>query len=50
MTKIDSEQYEAAWASVLDCVHGMKEEFNWSKGVIVQMLRKLAEKVKNEEQ
>ena len=47
--KIDPKEYEAAWESVLDCVDGMKEEFSWSKDVIAEMLRELAEKVKSEE-
>ena len=47
--KVDPKEYEAAWESVLDCVHGMKEEFSWSKGVIAKMLRELAEKVESEE-
>ena len=29
--KVDPNEYEAAWESVLDCVDGMKEEFSWSK-------------------
>ena len=50
MTKnIDSNEYEAAWESVLDCVDGMKEEFSWSKDLIAKMLRELAEKVESEE-
>ena len=47
--KVDQKKYEAAWESVLDCVDGMKEEFSWSKDVIVKMLRELAEKVESEE-
>ena len=47
--KVDPEEYEAAWESVLDCVDGMKEEFSWSKDVIAKMLRELAEKVESEE-
>ena len=48
MTKVNPEEYEAAWESVMDCVDGMKEEFSWSKVVIVNMLRELAEKVASE--
>ena len=48
MTKLNPEEYEAAWESVMDCVDGMKEEFSWSKYVIAQMLRELAEKVEGE--
>ena len=47
--KIDRKEYEAAWESVLDCVEGMKEEFNWSKDVIANMLRELADEVESEE-
>ena len=47
--KVDTEEYEAAWESVLDCVEVMKEEFSWSKDIIAKMLRELAEKVENEE-
>ena len=46
--KIDQNEYEAAWESVLDCVEGMKEEFSWSKDVIAKMLRELAETVESE--
>ena len=42
MTKTDPDQYEAAWESVLECVDGMKEEFNWSKDIICKMLREMA--------
>ena len=48
MKKVNSEEYEAAWESVMDCVDGMKEEFSWSKDVIAKMLRELAEKVESE--
>ena len=48
MTKVNPEEYEAAWESVMDCVDGMKEEFSWSKDVIAKMLRELAEKVESE--
>ena len=48
MTKVNSDEYEAAWESVMDCVDGMKEEFRWSKDVIAKMLRELAEKVESE--
>ena len=48
MTKVNSEEYEAAWKSVMYCVDGMKEEFSWSKDVIAKMLRELAEKVESE--
>tara|TARA_Y100000766_G_scaffold264264_1_gene256935 strand:- start:1547 stop:1705 length:159 start_codon:yes stop_codon:yes gene_type:complete len=47
--KIDRKEYEAAWESVLDCVDGMKEEFSWSKDVIANMLRELADEVESEE-
>ena len=46
--KVDPNEYEAAWESVLDCVDGMKEEFSWSKDVIAKMLRELAETVESE--
>ena len=46
--KVDPNEYEAAWESVLDCVDGMKEEFSWSKDVIDKMLRELAETVESE--
>ena len=46
--KVDPNEYEAAWESVLDCVDGVKEEFSWSKGVISKMLRELAETVESE--
>ena len=50
MTKrIDPEEYEAAWEFVLDYLDGMKEEFSWSRDVITNMLRKLAEEVENKE-
>ena len=29
--KVDQKEYEAAWETVLDCVHGMKNEFSWQK-------------------
>ena len=48
MTKVNPEEYEAAWESVMDCVDGMKEEFSWSKDVIAKMLWELAEKVESE--
>ena len=48
--RINPDEYEAAWESVLDCVDGMKEEFNWSKDVIAKMLRELAEKIESEEE
>jgi len=48
MTKLNPEEYEAAWESVMDCVDSMKEEFSWSKYVIAQMLRELADKVEGE--
>ena len=47
--KVDPQEYEAAWESVLDCVDGTKEEFSQSKDVIAKMLRELAEKVESEE-
>ena len=47
--KIDRKEYEAAWESVLDWVDGMKEEFSWSKDVIANMLRELADEVESEE-
>ena len=47
MTKVNSDEYEAAWESVMDCVDGMKE-FSWSKDVIAKMLKELAEKVESE--
>ena len=28
MTQVDPKEYEAAWESVLECVDGMKDEFN----------------------
>ena len=49
MTKVNPEEYDAAWESVMDCVNGTKEEFSWSKDVITKMLRELAEKVESEE-
>ncbi len=48
MTKVNPDEYIAAWKSVMDCVDGIKEEFSWSKDVIAKMLRELAEKVKSE--
>ena len=48
--KVDSKEYEAAWASVLNCVDGIKEEFSWSKHVIAKRLRHLAEKVESKEE
>ena len=47
--KVDPKEYEAAWESVLDCVGGMKEEFSWSKDVIANMLRELADEVESDE-
>ena len=47
MTKVDPKEYEAAWESLMDCVDGMKEEFNWSKNVISKILRELTEKVES---
>ena len=49
MTKVDPKEYKAAWESLMDCVDGMKEEFNWSKDVISKILRELAEKVERDE-
>ena len=49
MTKVDPKGYLAAWESVMDCVDGTKEEFNWSKNEIAKMLRELAEKVESNE-
>ena len=46
--KVDPKEYEAAWESVLNCVDGMKEKFSWSKDLISEMLRKLAENVERE--
>ena len=50
MKKVNPEEYEVAWESVMDCVDGMKEEFRWSKDIIAKMLRELAEKVEREEE
>ena len=50
MTKVNPEEYEAAWESVMDSVDGLKEEFSWSKDVIAKMLRELAEKVESDEE
>ena len=49
MTKVNPEEYEAAWESVMDCVAGMKEEFSWSKDIIAKMLRELAETIESDE-
>tara|TARA_Y100001968_G_scaffold65420_1_gene56204 strand:+ start:389 stop:544 length:156 start_codon:yes stop_codon:yes gene_type:complete len=48
MTKVNHEEYEAAWELVMDWVDGMKEEFRWSKDVIAKMLKELAEVVESE--
>ena len=50
MTKVNPDQYEAAWEFVWDCVEGMKEEFSWSKDIIAKMLRELAERRENDEE
>ena len=47
--KVDPKEYEAAWEFVLDCVDQMKEQLSWSRDVIAEMLRELAEKVESEE-
>ena len=48
MTKINPEEYEAAWESVIDCVDCIKEEFSCSKDLIANMLRELAMKIESE--
>ena len=49
MSKIDPKAYEAAWESIMDCVDGITEDFNWSKDIIAKMFRELAEKVERNE-